>query len=384
MARLITPAGSRKQLTLDKNLSAWLHHDVITEIDCGSETISHWADDMVPRLGALERDTVSANFLARLVRGAMQMGASRPRLLAAIHMTDAALRNPIGRVSGAAMVNLFAALEREFGDPAIALKLAAAARPATFSDFGLSALLAPTVGDMMADTVALQGFRQNVWQTRFDRETSPARIIWELPAHAGQFDACMEFSAASYAHLYRNSLPASLSPATVRFRHRPRFPAEQYAALLNCPVYFSQDVTCVEFDRAQLSLPSPKANPGLQREIMMRFTKATAWLADGRKHAAFSYLYLTSELNKSPLKLERLAASFGMSERTLRRKLVDEGQPFRDLLELVRRDMCDLYRIEAQRSMSEVAELLGYAELSAFTRAYKRWYGQPPSQHMTV
>jgi AraC-like DNA-binding protein len=63
----------------------------------------------------------------------------------------------------------------------------------------------------------------------------------------------------------------------------------------------------------------------------------------------------------------------------LRRRLVEEGHPFRDLLERVRRDMCDLYRLENRRSMSEIAELLGYAELSAFTRAHRLWYGKPPT-----
>jgi AraC-like DNA-binding protein len=57
---------------------------------------------------------------------------------------------------------------------------------------------------------------------------------------------------------------------------------------------------------------------------------------------AVSYFYLASELDKSPPTLERMAASFGMSERTLRRKLVEEGISFRDLLDRVRQDNCKL------------------------------------------
>jgi AraC-like DNA-binding protein len=69
-----------------------------------------------------------------------------------------------------------------------------------------------------------------------------------------------------------------------------------------------------------------------------------------------------------------------MTERTLRRHLVDEGHPFRTLLDDLRKSMCELYRLENKRSLGEVAELLGYGELSAFSRAYRRWFGEPPSR----
>ena len=75
-----------------------------------------------------------------------------------------------------------------------------------------------------------------------------------------------------------------------------------------------------------------------------------------------------------------MAASFGMSERTLRRKLVNEGMSFRDLLDFVRNDLCTLYFMEDARSLGEIALLLGYSDLSAFTRANKNWTGTPPSR----
>jgi AraC-like DNA-binding protein len=335
---------------------------------------------LVPRLGALGPDTVSANFIDRIVRSAVNAGASRPRLLSAIHVGDAALRNPIGRLSRPVLVNLFAAIEREFGDRAAGLRLASAARPGTFSDLGFIAMFSANVGDIVGYTVDLQNFRQNIWQTRFDRDTNPGRILWKTPEHiAGQLDACIEFSLASYAHLYKHSHPDGLRPLAAHFQHRPRFDTAIYAELLGCPVHFEAGVTKLEFASAELALPSPLSNAALQQKLLAAYNQPMGWLAENKKHTAFCYIYLASELNKSPLKLERVAASYGLTERTLRRKLVEEGFPFRNLLEKVRRDICDLYVMENRRSISEIAELLGYAELSAFTRAHKRWYGQPPS-----
>ena len=334
----------------------------------------------MPRIGRLQPDTVSANFVDRLMRGAVNMGASRPRLLSALHLSDAPLRNPIGRVSRAVLINFFAAIELEFGEPSIGLKLARAAKPSCFSDLGFVAMLAPTVGDMLQTSVDIQGFRQNVWTAHLDLDANPASLRWEQPEDDhGHLHACIEFSVTSYAHFYRTCLPVPIAPKIVRFRHQSRFAEALYADLLGCPVVFGADQTCLEFNRSQLNLPLPNANPDLQSMLQAKYAQPVTWLADGHKHAGLSYLYLASELNKSPLKLERLAASLGLTERTLRRKLVQEGYPFRDLLEQVRRDLCDLYRFEGRRSMSEIAELLGYSELSAFTRAHKGWHNVPPS-----
>ena len=308
------------------------------------------------------------------------MGASRPRLLSALHLTDAPLRNPIGRVSRAVLINFFAAIEREFADPAIGLRLARAAKPGCFSDLGYVAMLSRNVGEMLQTTVNIQSFRQNVWKARLEFADDQGRLLWDLPDDdRGHLTACIEFSVASYTHFYRNCLPTAIAPTIVSFRHQPRFPEAVYAELLGAPVVFGAEQTSLSFDRRELDIPLPSANPDLQRIVQATYAAPVAWFADGRKLSGLSYIYLAGEVNKSPLKLERLAASFGLSERTLRRRLVEEGAPFRQLLEQVRRDLCDLYQFEGRRSISEIAELLGYSELSAFTRAHTRWYGVPPS-----
>jgi AraC-like DNA-binding protein len=347
----------------------------------GERAIQHWAEDLVPIVGALEPDTTGTNFVDRLVRAAVTAGARRPLILEAIGITDAELRNPVGRLPGSALIDLFTVLEREFADPAIALKMASSARPDCFSDLGYIATFAPTVGAMLTETVEIQSFRQNVWYAALDREASPARLTWRFPNSPEHlFVSAVEFSVGSYVRLYRNSIPAAPLPLAVQFRHMPRFGTETYTQLLGCPVKFGANETRIEFDSAQFELPCPNANPGLQRDLLSRYGKAMEWLSSGKKHAAFTYLYLASELNKSTLKLDRVAASFGLTERTLRRRLVEEGHPFRDLLERVRRDMCDLYRRENRRSITDIAELLGYSELSAFSRAHRQWYGKPPTE----
>jgi AraC-like DNA-binding protein len=68
-----------------------------------------------------------------------------------------------------------------------------------------------------------------------------------------------------------------------------------------------------------------------------------------------------------------------MHRRTLNRHLRSEGFAFRQVANQVRYEIaCDLLR-NTDMALSQIAAILRYSELSAFTRAFRRWSGQKPS-----
>jgi AraC-like DNA-binding protein len=73
-----------------------------------------------------------------------------------------------------------------------------------------------------------------------------------------------------------------------------------------------------------------------------------------------------------------------MSERTLGRKLADEGLNFTQILQQLRRDLAVRYLDDRRLQISKIAWLLGFHEVSAFTHACKRWTGKTPSQLRTA
>jgi len=75
-----------------------------------------------------------------------------------------------------------------------------------------------------------------------------------------------------------------------------------------------------------------------------------------------------------------VSTTMGLSERTLQRKLGSEGTCFRELLEQVRSSLAINYMREPQFRLTDIAEMLGYSELSAFSRSFRRWYGMSPLQ----
>jgi AraC-like DNA-binding protein len=73
-----------------------------------------------------------------------------------------------------------------------------------------------------------------------------------------------------------------------------------------------------------------------------------------------------------------------MSERTLARRLSDEGLNFTEILQQLRRDLAVRYLNDRRLHVSKIAWLLGFHEVSAFTHAFKRWTGKTPSQIRTA
>jgi AraC-like DNA-binding protein len=79
---------------------------------------------------------------------------------------------------------------------------------------------------------------------------------------------------------------------------------------------------------------------------------------------------------------EAIAKTLHMSARSLHRRLKQEGVVFRDVLKDVRMNLAKRYLNEQKMTLPETALMLGYSEQSAFTRAFKSWFGVTPSQYL--
>jgi len=89
---------------------------------------------------------------------------------------------------------------------------------------------------------------------------------------------------------------------------------------------------------------------------------------------------ISSLLPHGRVVVDDVARSLGMSKRTLARRLSDEGLNFTEVLQQLRRNLAVRYLDDPKLHISKIAWLLGFAEVSAFTHAFKRWTGKTPSR----
>lgn len=74
---------------------------------------------------------------------------------------------------------------------------------------------------------------------------------------------------------------------------------------------------------------------------------------------------------------EIVASQLNMTVRSLQRKLKDEHSTYRDVTQKIKKDLAVSLMAKSKFRVSEIAEILGYSDLSSFSKAFKKWSGQP-------
>lgn len=148
------------------------------------------------------------------------------------------------------------------------------------------------------------------------------------------------------------------------------------AKVLRAPCSFGADSNQLRFPETMLDLGMPgSAAPCDTRKLsslMVEQRRGTA-LVDRLSAVVFR------DLNTVTIDQERIAREIGMSSRTMRRKLADEGSSFQQVLDECRmRQAVFEFRTRPDLSIAQIALRLGYAEHSNFTRAFHRWSGISP------
>ena len=169
-----------------------------------------------------------------------------------------------------------------------------------------------------------------------------------------------------------------LDPVEVRFQHNTPSCKGDYYGFFRCPVRFDAVASAILFARADVDHPLPAAN----RELAQANDRIlTDFLNKLRKDDLVTRVKtaIAEELPSGMPSDEEVAKTVFMSPRTLQRKLSAVGTNYSQLLDAVRRDLAAQYVTDPSLSLSEISFLLGFSELSAFSRAFRRWTGQSPS-----
>jgi AraC-like DNA-binding protein len=147
---------------------------------------------------------------------------------------------------------------------------------------------------------------------------------------------------------------------------------------LGASILFNQKNNLLQFEAIQLSPQLPHANPNTAA-MCERLCKELI----GQRHTTLTTTMIVRDfLMNAPtgtlLKLNYIADRLHSSERTLKRRLQNENTSFRLIQNEVLHQRANELLLK-KLSLTQVAELLGFSDLSTFSQAYKRWTGLAPS-----
>jgi AraC-like DNA-binding protein len=158
-------------------------------------------------------------------------------------------------------------------------------------------------------------------------------------------------------------------------RAAPRDP-ERFAELFGAPVFFGHAVAALCLPGRMRDLPMSSRDPWLRQVLLPLFPAAELGGAEWFERSMRSCL--RELLPQGRLIVARVARSLGMSERSLHRRLRGLGQSYQVTVDVFRREEAERLLLEGRVDMGEISHRLGFADQSAFSRAFKRWTGLAP------
>ena len=191
----------------------------------------------------------------------------------------------------------------------------------------------------------------------------------------------IEYLLTAVIRICRQLTNRHLVPDRVGLVHRRQQGAPELNAFLGCDVAFGADADEIVFSENFKDMRVVSGDPYLNSLLVKYCEEALS--QSGATHSP-----LRRELENAVAWLlphgkahaGEVARQLGMSRRTLARRLAAEGLSFAGVLAELRIDLAKRHLRDGHLPISEIAWLLGYREVSAFTHAFKRWTGKTPRQ----
>lgn len=253
-------------------------------------------------------------------------------------------------------------------------------KPRDLGMWGYAAVSAPTLGSALENLVGLFPWHQESSAMRLVAHADGvARLEYQIVAPSiveRRQDA--ELSLGMFLNFFRECCGAGWAPEEVHFEHPKPDGAREHEAAFAAPVYFSQPTNALLFRTAVLSRPMPARDPKLLA-IMRTCLKGMS--GEGAREDVLLdrvKAVVRRRLPEGCPVLEDVAGELRVPTTAICRELHDAGSSYKDLVESVRRDLAISYMRQRSLPFSDMAMLLGYSELSAFSRAFRRWTGASP------
>ena len=216
---------------------------------------------------------------------------------------------------------------------------------------------------------------------RLDDTCDPALLTFEArTADHPALDLRTECAFAGFARNMRLFVAGDLVLEYVSFRHSPRTDPELFSALFGCPVRFGANIDAIALSHSMLALPNRLGDVSVSEFLTSHLEAEIGPLLENTTLRTRLLHRLTPALSGGVPQAADVAREMGMSERTLYRRLADEGLTFREILAEAQSTLAQELLRDSNSSIAEIAFLTGFSEQSSFTRAFKRWAGQAPAQ----
>lgn len=188
-----------------------------------------------------------------------------------------------------------------------------------------------------------------------------------------------EATLASAMAIMREVSTGPLSAREVRLRHPAPRSVAAHEDYFGGRAVFDAGMDAILIASEDLARQNRLGDPAISQFLEPHLEQEMAEVAQDSSIEQVLLRRISDRLSEGPPKAAEMARSMGMSERTLNRRLAQDGLSYARVLEKARKRLAEGLLGRSGMSLAEVAFLTGFAEQSSFTRAFRRWTGQTPA-----
>ena len=265
------------------------------------------------------------------------------------------------------------------GDPAIGLRLGEPYIPQRYGLFGYALLSAATFRHALTLT---ENFGRLTFSFFTFKHGVCGRLTWFSMSEPPPFeqelvDLYLDRDMSAAVVDFREILGGPFPIEEVYITHDGHNRQQDYRDYYGCAVHFGAASNKLVFSSALLDNPLPQSDPESSRHFQQQCQLLIAKLTTQGHFVDDVRMLMLARPGFFP-DIDYVAEKLGMSTRTLRRRLKEEGSHYRALLDEIRFGLAREYLGKTNLPMEEICGLLGYSEAGNFSHAFRRWSGQSP------
>lgn len=294
------------------------------------------------------------------------------------------LTDPYARVAHSKVVALWVEATALCGDVDFGLHAAEASQTFAFDVLDQATQHSSTVGEAIGHMRRFIRLLHDAATIKQEDEGDLCRLTWHFDCEPPLPRAMLDFILTRWVLRLVSCNPQPSALREVRFPY-PRPPSiSEHERLLRLPLRFGAAHGSLVLERRLFELPVPNHNPVLGQAMQRHIEDLLPSAPEQPELLTQARRCIAEQLPEGAPELKRVARVLGTSNRSLQRRLSELGTSFQEVVDATRRDVAMQRLRDPKLSLTDVAFLTGFADVSAFHRAFRRWTGKTPREHRTV
>jgi AraC-like DNA-binding protein len=325
--------------------------------------------------------TVSVSVTTGLLDAIEAAGGNPDEVIQLAGLKRSALANPDAFIPSAAFAQALEEASRSTRDGTFGLHFGELFDPRDLGALTYVVVNSPDVATAMRNVERYVHIHNTAARVVFNLEQGKGYLRYLVSGDTKPPRQQNEYSMALLVRTFRLIGGDAWQPSQINFTHDMPAATSEHARIFRCPVLFgsSENAIVVEHDFIERLVPA--ADEKLYRVLKQHVEHILSEIPVEDDLLTAVKRAIGEFMTDGEPKRERVAGRLAMSARTLERRLKDRGVVYKTLVDDMRRRFALDYLRDRRHTVTEVAFLLGYSEVSAFNRAFRRWTGSTPSDY---